>query len=281
LDPKGLGPAARRPTTEQLGFLFERVLPVPIEQVQCAYVRLADGTVAACAAPIEALDAALASEELAAATTLCPAEVPEFIRSAAESAGSPSVGPTRFNLLTGRFLPRSVRRWRRQCRGALAVGGLGVVASLLLGVWLRDRSIGAAIAEVERRRWALIDDAISPLGPDQGLPPDLRLTAELRRLEQTRGSGAAESVTTVATDVSALLAEVLSAWPKATRATVDAVSVTQDSIDLRGTAPDAVGAAAAATAMRSLPGWRVPQPQVRAGREGVTFTVRLEREDVP
>lgn len=272
VDPSRLGSAGRRASREQLGFLFERALPVPIEEVQCAFAALPDGRVVACGVRKRELDAAVASGELAHAVACGPSTIPEFIDTA---IGAP-LDTARLNVLHGAYEPRELGRWRRIARSGIAVGVALSLVALGIGFWQRDASARAAVDAIAARRDALIETALPATGEFAALPPQLRLTAELRRLEQTRGSpGSAADAAMI--DASSSLAEVLRLWPKGGRATLDGITVTTDTIDVRGAAGDATEAERVAVALRGLAEWRVPQPQFRTTKDGVSFTLRLER----
>ena len=106
-----------------------------------------------------------------------------------------------------------------------------------------------------------------------GFPPELRLLAELRQLEETRSGSAPASA---AADGSVILAQVLASWPRAVHAETESLSVAAGSVTLSGRVPSMAEAQTLASALARVDGWRVNQPQTEARADGVQFTLRLE-----
>ena len=100
LDARPLGRTRIAPA--ERGYLFEPFIPLPIEEVQAAYLPLADGRVVACGFERVRLDA-MARDGL---LSLSPDLVPDFVLREAGCA----VDPMSFDFLSGDFEPVEVRR---------------------------------------------------------------------------------------------------------------------------------------------------------------------------
>ena len=93
----GVVPGRRRPSTEQLGYLFESLVPQPLEELHAVYHPLGDRRYLACALPREAL-----GEVDEAALSLSPDALPELV--------SDRVDPAELELLSGPYAPPRIRR---------------------------------------------------------------------------------------------------------------------------------------------------------------------------
>jgi hypothetical protein len=262
--------ARSRNVQRQLGYLFENVLPVPIEDVQAAYLRLADGRVLACG-----MDKRVVLELCSGHVHLGPDHAPPHLDEAVEIE--------RINLLTGEFEPKLVRRmkvsWLLQAAAMIAL------ASVLIAVGLNRRAAVCQIAIAglnDARQQVFKIAGIDPMGTGQ--PPELRLTAELRRLRQTRQAPAVE---VRLTDVTSMLAALLSRWPPSEDAHMqtESISITPTAITLRGIVPASAGAQTVASAINTADeqsnfqfrGWTMAQPQVTNVRDGVQVVLQMTR----
>ncbi|MCA9284394.1 MAG: hypothetical protein KDA22_04215 [Phycisphaerales bacterium] len=256
------------PSGRQLGYLFEEVLPVPIESVHAVYLPLHGQHYLACGADEALVRAAHDNGALA----LVPTELPPFV---VESAAASGVGGTvdvdRLNLLTGAFEPHAVGRARRRWLAHVAIAALSVAVLVFVGQWRRATAIDQAARGLAEDRLADLRTAL-PAGQQSAANPELALLAELRQLEQTRTAPpAAMRERSAAT----ILAEVMRLWPRSVTARPDSASVSSNAIVLRGTAATSDDAQRLADAFRDLEGWTLEQPQFRAGAEGASFTVTL------
>lgn len=250
---------------ERLGYLFESVLPgVTIEEVQAVYQRLPGDAkrVLACGLPKNVLN----NDVDASAVTLTPESAPSFLEG--------SVDLARLNLLTGSFLPHTVRHLRR--RWLLHVCLIFTLCAALLIVGLERRTN-------RHRHW--INDLTAAqattikqvLGPNTTLPGagagELRLIAQRRRLEQTRSDDLPVSKVG---NAAAILTRLLAPWPQNLHVQTQSLSITSSSITIRASVPTMADAQTLADAFVSINGWRLQQPQSEARRDRVDVTMRFE-----
>jgi hypothetical protein len=253
--------AARRPARhpDKLGYLFEAVLPVPIERVQACYLPMDGRRVLACGMDIDRV-AELATQGV---LTLGPASVPGFL------GGAPD--PGKINLLHGRFEPGEIGRARGRFVGVCAAAVLACSALILAGQTrrasfhnLHARACADATASVYAR----------VLPPSAGpLPPAARLTAELRALDRTRGAHPAEHGPR---EVAPILAALLARWPADLPVTTETLTVSDTAITLTARLPDSAAAERFERELGAPEGWRMAQPEVRAERDGVLVRARME-----
>jgi hypothetical protein len=265
----------------QLGYLFENVLPVPIEEVQVAYVRLTDGRYLACG-----LDKQLLRSQCNGHVHLGPDRVPPHISDAVKSE--------QINLLTGEFEPKAIQRLK--ARWLLQMTTMIALVTVLAAVGLHRRAMTCqdAIAGLNEAREQVFEIAgVDSLGGGTfsggGQPPELRLTAEMRRLRQTRQAPVAESQLT---DVTPLLAALLSRWPSPedVHLQTESLSITPTVITLRGVVPASAAAQAIASSINTVElqsdfrAWTMAPPQVTNVRDGVQVVLQMtatNREDRP
>lgn len=265
IDHTALG---RRPTARQLGYLFERVLPVAIDGLHAVFSRIDDHTVIACAASHETIRTHTPS----GAVTLRPESLPEFLSNDLERC---SLDPTHsLNLLIGPHESLPVRRARTQWL-TLTAAAIMVISGVIVGGLERRRSmlLGAALeARVELA--SVYTDGLPP--SLSRLPPERRLTIELRRL---RAAQSAEGSLTSSVDASHTMARVLAAWPEGVAVRTESVSTRDRTVSLTASVPDAEHAQRLIGAFGEEPGLRVTQNSTQRTREGLQ--IRLVVETVP
>ncbi len=258
---------------ERLGYLFESVLPgVTIEEVQAVYQRLPGSAkrVLACGFTRNVLE----QEVDQYALTLSPQTLPAFVHERIE--------PAALNLLTGRFLPTAVRRGQR--RLMLSIGLALALCAILAIVGLERRTSAQRRAhdDVLAARTAILEQVLGSAAPGigadiPGIPgagAELRLTAERRRLEQTRSHDVAVSELH---DSARVLARLLGLWPSDVPAQTESLSISSTSITIRAQVPGMADAQRLADALARFRGWQLHQPQSESRRDHVQVTLRLGR----
>jgi hypothetical protein len=256
---------ARGRSAKRLGYLFESVIPgVPIEDVHAIYRRLKghQRRFIACGLPSGALDA-IDPE----AVTLTPGSLPSFIQEDVEPAG--------LNMLTGQYLPGAIRRLRRRWLTHIGVVLIVCAAALFAGLERRVQAVRDQLDDVIAARSLVLEQVLGAQtsATASSQPLDLRLTAELRRLEQTRNADV--SLTEVA-DSSAVLNDLLTLWPSEVHALTESISVTPTSITVRAAVATMADAQEFADAFAGLGGWRLRQPQSESRRGHLDVILRFE-----
>lgn len=262
----------RRPSDEALGFLFESELPVPIDRIHAVYVPVKGSRFIACG--IEH-DRILESAELRDALTFGPEAFPRDL----DTGLDVDVGSIDF--LTGRHEPASVKRERRRLVLESAAAIVLITVAVAFGA---ERRIGAwhrATGEMMSAR----ESAFNDLYPPQSTAPSsqplaLRLVAELRQLERTRG-GAVQSVGSDDPQASQVLARLFERWPSQNSMMTESLSVTPESVTLVGLLPTAPAAQDFVSAFDLPDQWEARQPQISAVTNGVRLTWRLVPRVIP
>ncbi len=259
-------PLHRRQNEEALGYLFEAELPVPIDRVHAVYVPVNGNRFIACGIEHDRL---VENAEIKGALTLSPQAIPpELISNDDATVGS-------FNLLTGRHEPESVGRERRRLFIESAAAIVLIAVAVAFGA---ERRIGAwnrAAAETVSAREAVFDDLYPPQSTaPSSQPPALRLVAELRQLERTRGD-AVESIYSDDPQSLRVLAFLFERWPAQQPIMTESLSVTPESVTLVGLLPTAPAAQVFVSAFELPDQWEARQPQISAVTNGVRLTWRL------
>lgn len=250
---------AARDRRAALGYLFESVLPVPVERVHAVYSPLRDNRFLACGMDRDQLT----SHE--GTLLLGPETLPEFLDGA--------VDPVTINLLVGSFEPWAVRRARRR---ATLIACAAILACTLVVGWgqLRRASRWHEISESFAQATAGVYHRVVPPSGSSGstVPPAARLTAELRTLDRTRSEAPAGSPREIAPALAAMLAS----WPPGLSASTESLTAAAGAITLTVRLPDEASAERLERELKPPPGWRVSQPTVQREREGLTVRVRME-----
>ncbi len=260
-----------RHRTNQLGFLLESVLPVPIESVHAVFLPLAEGRVLGCAMDREQL-----ARRSASAISLGPSAIPEFA-GIGNSAGQVDSTANSINLLVREFEPASVRRARSQWRAQAAV--LLALCAFLIAIGL-ERRTRAAHADARASLAAVEDVYEQNLGPSESWnqPPAALLLSELRRLRQAT---AARAEVEEPQDASSALADVLARWPEELEMRTDSIQARHDRITLAARLPDSASAERLERALGDIVGWRTGQRMLRRSRDNIELTLPLTRETEP
>lgn len=255
---------------ERLGYLFESVLPgVTIEQVQAVYQRLPGDAkrVLACGIPCNVLE----QEVDQAALTLSPQTAPAFVAERIE--------PAALNLLTGHFCPGSVRRAHRRLILSIGLALTLCAVLVIVGLERRTSAQGRAQDDVFTARTAILEQVLGSAAPisGKGIPgagAELRMTAERRRLEQTRSHDVAVSELH---DSARVLARLFALWPSEIPTQTQSLSISSTSITIRAQVPGMADAQRLAYALARFPNWQLHQPQSESRRDHVQVTLRLGR----
>ncbi len=260
---------------ERLGYLFESVLPgVTIEEVQAVYQRLPGDAkrVLACGITRNVLE----QEVDQCALTLSPQTAPAFVDERIE--------PAALNLLTGRFCPGAVRRAHRRLMLSIALVLTLCAVLVIVGLERRTSAQRRAHNDVFTARTAILEQVLGSAAPAPGMGAgipgipgagaELRMTAERRRLEQTRSHDVAVSELH---DSARVLARLLGLWPSDVPAQTQSLSISSTSITIRAQVPTMTDAQRLADALARFPKWQLHQPQSESRRDHVQVTLRLGR----
>lgn len=255
---------------ERLGYLFESVLPgVTIEEVQAVYQCLPGDAkrVLACGITCNVLE----QEVDQCALTLSPQTAPAFVDERVE--------PAALNLLTGRFCPKAVRRAHQRLMLSIALVLTLCAVLVIVGLERRTSAQRRAHDDVLTARTAILEQVLgsAPPGMGAGIPgagAELRMTAERRRLEQTRSHDVAVSELH---DSARVLARLLALWPSDVPAQTESLSISSTSITIRAQVPTMTDAQRLADALARFPKWQLHQPQSESQRDHVQVTLRLGR----
>lgn len=267
LDTSAFG--RRRPDHQQLGFLFESVLPIPIEQIHAVYSKMSADRYVACGMDREKLQANLADNHNGL-LQLGPSSLPAFVDA--------QVVPETINLLCSEYEPQTVRSMRR--RWQLLVMLMVIISAGLLAFGLERRSyvLTKKAEAMQNTKSLMLQQLFGASSSVGGQPPELRLTSELRRLRQTRQEPVNDPQAIDTTDI---LANLLERWPSDLFVQTESVLVTPTTLTIRANAPSSSDVQLLANAIQSLPGWELQQPQVNTARESVQTTVQMKRQGAP
>jgi len=284
LDTASLPAASAAKRREQLGFLFERFLPRPIEEIQAAYTQIARHSVLACGIDHERL-------EHIATITLTPESIPPCItqqhhdphhqthndqhEDQRTQAHLPAVRCNELNLLTGPHEPDCVRQLRRRWLVQLCAAAAIAFAFLLVGV---EQRVHAAATTARQANSAIATVHAQALGPTPtGAAQFSKMTGELRLLRRTRRG----STDLMPIDPTPDLAEWLANWPTQPPTRTRTLIADDQTMTLTTELASNDDAQAIIDAMAVPPGWTRAQPTVNATANGVRLTLRAQRKDRP
>ncbi|MBT8207359.1 MAG: hypothetical protein KJO18_03715 [Acidimicrobiia bacterium] len=264
---RGRGRARRR---RQLGFLFESALPLPVDDLHAVFERLPGSPPRFVACGIE--KSRLRNRTTGRDSVLTPSGVPTCIATDIGSAAETLAD--RLNLLTGPFEPPSVRRVRRAWLTTFSFLAMVIAVLVVIGAERRTRQRWDVQAQLNDQERHLYESALGPraTGSATSQPPALRLVAERRRLERTRGAlPGVRQIPDVAGDLAGLLGQ----WPRELHARTESLTIMPGQITLTAHVASNEEAHELASALGRLPEWTLGQPRVTTTRDGVRAIVRL------
>lgn len=262
-------PAERR---RRLSYLFESVLPMPVDDVHAVYHDLGGQRVLACGIDRDALNRL----RDARTESVHPASVPASL--------GVDVDPHVVELLSGPF--RAIPRMHRQRRvKRLAVASIAV-CGLLLAVGLERRAdLLRTHAEhhgtVQR---AVYESVLGSAAVASGQPPSVQLTSELRRLQRSRAPEATSTDTSAIGDSSIDTAALLIAWPDDMPVRVRRLKVARGQAHLTVDLGEQSDADILLTTLAESPGWLMVDQRVdrrRGDLAEINVTARLTRVEQP
>lgn len=261
----------------QCRHLAEPSLPCELERLQVALAPLGDSAVLACALE----QSVVSTEAHSGVISLTPDRIPGEIwggveRGDAEAQNAPPESWC-LNLLHGPFEPPLVRRERRRVWLAAITAAAVVLTMLAFGFERRVAALTSSTQSLQTAEDELIRRVLPAPSEDSvglGQSPRVRLLAEWRRLEQTRG--AEQSDVVIDLDASAPLAALLARWPSGAHATVQSLSATAASLVVRCEAPSDE-AETIIGALLPWDDWRRLQPELTTRQGVATVTCRFTR----
>lgn len=272
LPAQGMLGLRRRPSSMQLSYLFENVLPLPVDELQVAFAPIRDDTSAlgrtylACGIERSRLSVDLPP----GAVSLAPCELHEVEALRDVGAIDPELpGAVALNLLCGDFEPKAIRRLRKRAMIELVAAMLLVAALMTCGLYRRAQIIQQGTLSWRQAESEIIQKLLGPESGNPGQPQQVQLTVELRRLRQTRRTDLpASDLATSSGHVIDALTELLHLWPE-TNALTQSLSISPGRIAIRAALPDAEQVQAFVAALEPLPDWQLQQPAIRANRDGL------------
>ena len=263
-------PGERR---RRLGYLFENVLPIPVDELYVVYRDLADGHVLACGVE----RGRLGELRDAGAAAVIPESVPDELEiNEVESAD--------LNLLTGPFRSHAESR-KGQATVRLSAAAVLVVAMLLtVGFERRTAQLRSVEHQYRSATMSIYDQVLGDADGATTQPPAVRLISELRRLRRSRTPAGAATGDSVHASAASDMATLLEAWPNGVDCRVGRLRVAESRVQLSAITTNQDEADALLTALNDSSDWLVVDQRIdtNRGREaGVTLSVSLSRRSTP
>lgn len=262
---------SRRRQEEWL-YRFEEVLPVPIEQVQAVFRIVGPRRILACGMEREILNKYRHEGVL----ELGPKALPSYLTSS-------GIAHQRINLMTGAMTPPALvasrQRWIHAACWWLCLGLLGLSLGLLRRAGVNFEAAASSLTDAEALiRVGLAEGQLPTTPGAAALPPELQLTAELRKLRQTRTQPSRLTQASVGADDS--LVALLQSWPSGEGLQTEFIGVTPTALSVAGVVEDSAVAAQWSQGFASIPGWRLEQPEM-SGNAGSTVRLALRWTPAP
>lgn len=261
-----------RPNASQLGYLLENVLPVSIDQVHAVFLPLGENRHLACGVARNDL----ADHTLAAALTLGPQALPPHLHLEDDPGDSSSLlpDPATINLLCGPHEPTAIKRLKRRA-GMLITIVMAIVLILALFGMERRRAVAIqSVEQIKAEQDAVVASVILPEASSAFAGPlELQLTAELRRLRQTRAARAPDEHYA---DITASVIALFSAWPADVHLETESVMIDPQRILIVGRAPSMSEASKVNEQLNTVEGWTIDAPDANKRSDHTAISVSLK-----
>jgi len=267
----------RKADRDTLRFAFERVLPLPVDEVECRFVFDPEHSVwIACGIEHDELIARF-GEHASSIESVRPSALPDFL----ERVGS--FAPAGFEFRSGRYAsPSRLRHRRRVTRTAIAaVVAMSFIVSL--GFTVSAGRLTESARAVNQATQTELGRALESMGlSDQhahsAVQPSLVLTSQLRKAERSRTPMADGNDSLIQQSTAPQYVALLASWPGGVRAAVESVQVGSASISINGSLADAEDwERLRATLSDGLPGWPEQSASINRADDRFRFSLRFER----
>ncbi len=249
----------KEPTREQLGYLLERFVPEPIENLHPLFVDQGNRRFLAIAA--RRIDITGLGREV---SSLRPSDKPEFLRAELELE--------QLEFLTGAFLPAGARKAAKLAIAAPLGAALLVAVCLTTNLVRKRTAVEQLQSSLAAATEAALTAALGPSIHQSPLPPELQLEAALRDLRRTRTSPAQSERPL---SKSHFLGSLLGFWPRQSQLLVESLLITDSGANVQGLA----GSAATVQALAAQLEWgmeaAITSPSIRTTAEGVRFDLQV------
>lgn len=262
---------SRRRQEEWL-YRFEEVLPLPVEQVHAVFLTVDRHRILACGMEREILEEYRQEGVLDLGPEAGPRHLSESV-----------LASLKINLLTGPMAPPALVASRRRWINAACLWLCIALVAISLGLMRRASANFDAVTSLSTQTSTLIHDALADrdMAIDAiagSLPPELQLTAELRKMRQTRRQPASSMA--ASGNAGDSLVALLQAWPKVDGLRTEFIGVTSATLSVAGVVDDSAVAAQWSQGFASIPGWRLEQPEM-SGVAGTSVRLALRWTPVP
>ena len=245
----------RRRNHEQLCYLLEPHLPLPVEAVHATFLPLENGQFLACAVEEEKLEKLDDS-----AISLLPGSIPDWV---------PTLdSPPRINLLMGKWQPAPVTRAIRRLHRIMALVVAVMAVTAVIGVERRIRRTKESTTAIQNEAQAMMEQILG--SSPSLLSPELRLETELRKLRRTRE---VKSKETRERNAAETLSEFFATWPPLDGVRTESVIVNQDTVHLRQQAKDGQVAEQFLDALEGPEGWVRHLPRIQSDQDSVSLSL--------
>lgn len=274
----------------QLDYLFESVLPIPVDDIHAVYYPLLDakGKYSAQYLACGINKSTLEDPELFPknALSLQPETLPEFLHA---DASCSEFDVSKINLLTGNYEPIILQQARRRWIYQTAVFLLILTVLIITGLEIRyknivDQSISLQQVKQNLYQQALDNnnnnsrhDIITKNNNGSQQPLELQFTALLRQLRLTHqvptNTDQAEynniNNNPHVTNVVSTITELFSNWPNNLYIQTDSISITPTSLTMISMVPTTKEAELFAERIDVMTKWIAQQPEITTLRDGL------------
>jgi hypothetical protein len=259
----------------QLGYLFEHVLPISIEEIYPVFVPIpgVPETMLACGIERQVLD----TFQINSGNTLgavCPSNIPDHI--VEEYPVLEEFNPSLINFLYGEYEPHCQRTSRRQRTIAGSLMVVVTTALVVIGLVQRTSNIHAEIELLQQQHTELYAALLGPARGPSAQPDHLRLMGELRSLRQTRSDTPDAHSDSI--DLVASLEALCERWPGELPVMTESLTLTPQTVTIRMNVADSQHVQLLADALNPLPGWTLQPLQFTTSRDLVRSTLQFKRQ---
>lgn len=250
----------------ELGYQFEGLVPLPIDELQVAYAKLDDGNVVACGCPVS-----MAQQHRAKAEVLIPDTLPDWMEIELSNAQL-----LQLNLLTGKFRPLSVIQRDRSTSKLVTAVSIACVMLMIIGVQRRTGQASKHYDVITNQIDAMYSEVLPVSSGSNAQPQAIQFQTLLNQARSTRTEGTGMSEHDLVHD----LAQFLGDWPGIEGTRVQSVVLGPDLLSLKLSAPDNDSAAQLIQTISDSQDWSIQNRSTTPRSDSVDLDLTISRAEI-
>jgi type II secretory pathway component PulL len=249
----------------ELGYQFEGLVPLPIDELQVAYAKLENGKVVACGCPVS-----MAQQHRSKAEVLIPDILPDWMEIDLSDAQQ-----LQLNMLTGKCRPVSVIKRNRSTSKLVTAVSIACVVLMILGLQRRIDQASKQHDVITGQIDEMYSEVLPVSSGSSAQPQAIQFQTLLNETRSTRTEGTGMSEHDLVHD----LAQFLGDWPGIEGTQVQSVVLGPDLLSLKLSAPDNDSATQLIQVISDFQDWNIQNRSTTPRSDSVDLDLTISRAE--